>query len=237
MPAQFKRTYKPDEERSKRIAAYRARQLQTRSALVSAARMYSRPARDVGELKFLDTAHSDGTLAANMTFYNPMVVPQGTTESSRDGRKITIKSLHIRGHATLLNATDVTNTSTIMRMRVVLDKQCNGAQFTATDLLESDAINSFANLANRGRFVTLIDRVMSFSCPGATATGGAYSFGEIIRPISINLKCNYPIEYDNSVTTGAIGSVRSNYLCIVLQTSTGELISISFTSRIRYTDK
>lgn len=237
MPAQFKRTYKPDDSKSKRVAAYRSRQLQARAAQVMAARMYSRPSRDVGELKFLDTAHSDATLASAMTFYNPMIVAQGTTESNRDGRKINIRSIHLRGFATLLNATDVTNTSTLMRMRVVLDKQCNGAQFAATDLLESDSVNSFMNLANRNRFVTLMDKVFAFSCPGASATGAAYSFGEIVKPIQFNLKCNIPIEYDNSVTTGAIGSVRSNYICIVLQTSTGELINVSFTSRIRFTDK
>lgn len=188
------------------------------------------------ERKFLDTAFADATLAAAMTFYNPMIVPQGDTESQRIGRKITITSLHLRGSITLLNATDVTNTSTQFRMRVVVDKQCNGAQFAATDLLETDAINSFSNLANRNRFMVLYDKTKELSSTGGTATGAAYSFGEVIRKVDCNLKMNLPIEFDNSATTGAITTVRSNYLCVVMQSSTGEIINMSIQARIRYTD-
>lgn len=188
------------------------------------------------ERKFLDTAFSDGTLASAMTFYNPMVIPQGDTESQRIGRKVVIRSLHLRGTLTLLNATDVTNTSNQFRMRIVIDTQTNGAQFGATDLLETDAINSFSNLANRSRFRVLYDKTKEFNSFGASATGAAYSFGEVIKPISVNLKLNLPVEFDNSATTGAITTVRSNYICITMQSSTGEIISMAMTSRIRYTD-
>lgn len=188
------------------------------------------------EKKFVDTDFSDGTLASTMTFYNPMVIAQGDKENERVGRKVTLRSLHIRGWIYLLNATNVTNTGNLFRMRIVVDTQCNGAQFAATDLLESDTINSFSNLANRSRFRVLADKVMSFSAHGGTATGAAYTFGEVMKPINMNLRLNIPIEFDNSATTGAITTVRSNYLCIVMQSLTGEILSVGFTTRVRYTD-
>lgn len=188
------------------------------------------------EKKFLDTALSDATLASAMTFNNICVIPQGDTESQRTGRRVTVTAIMVRGSLTLLGATDVTNTSTQVRMRIICDTQTNGAQFAATDLLESDAINSFANLANRSRFVVICDKLWNLSAGGASATGAAYAFSERVVPIEVYKQCSIPIEYDNSVTTGAIGSVRSNSLWVVFQCSTGEIIASSATCRIRYTD-
>lgn len=192
--------------------------------------------RSIGEFKFLDTAFSDGTLASTAVFQNLNVVPQGDTESQRVGRKITITRLNIRGSVTLLAATDVTNTSALFRMRIVLDKQTNGAQFAATDLLESDTINSFSNLSNKSRFRVLRDGVIALSRGGATATGAAYAFGEKIVPIDETLDMKVPIEFDNSATTGALTTQRSNSLCAVFQSSTGEILSVAITFRIRYLD-
>lgn len=188
------------------------------------------------EKKFLDTALADGTMASTMTFYNLAVVPQGDTESQRVGRRITIKAIHIRGSLTLLGATDVTNTSCQVRMRLIVDQQTNGAQFTSTDLLETDAINSFANLANRERFIVLKDQTYTLSAGGAAATGAAYAFSETIRNLECHKFTNFPIEYDNSATTGAISTVRSNSLWVVFQCSTAEIVALSATARIRYTD-
>lgn len=188
------------------------------------------------EKKFVDTALADGTMAATMTFYNLCVVAQGDTESQRVGRKIMIRSLDIRGNLTLLGATDVTNTSCQVRMRIVVDTQTNGAQFAATDLLETDAINSFANLANRKRFIVLKDKTFNLSAGGAAATGAAYAFSEVLRDIKVHKRLEVPIEYDNSATTGAITTVRSDSLWVVFQTSTAEIVALSATARIRYSD-
>lgn len=188
------------------------------------------------EKKFLDTAISDATAAATMTMYNICIVPQGDTESQRVGRKITVKAIQLRGSLSLLGATDVTNTSCQVRMRIVCDTQTNGAAFTATDLLETDAINSFSNLANRSRFVVLKDRTFALKAGGACATGAAYAFSEDIVVIDTYKGCNIPIEYDNSATTGAITTVRSNSLWITFQCSTAEIVAVSGTARIRYVD-
>lgn len=188
------------------------------------------------EKKFLDTAIADATIASTMTFYNLGVIPQGTTESQRVGRKVTVKSIHIDGLVSLLAATDATNTSCAVRMRLVEDTQTNGAQFAATDMLETDSIFSFHNLAETGRFRTLAVRDFVLKSPGAAASGAAYVFGEDARWIKINKTCNIPLEFDNSVTTGAIGSAKKNTIWLVFQTSTGEITVSNMNARIRYVD-
>lgn len=192
-----------------------------------------------GERKFLDTdvGGDIGGIAPTMEFSNLTVVPQGDTESQRIGRKISIKSVDFKGTLTLAAATVATSTSDNVRMMLVLDTQTNGAQFAATDLLESDSYFSFNNLANSGRFRVLKKMEYSLSADGAAASGAAFTFGEVTRRVGFHYKCDIPIEYDNSATTGAITTVRSNNVFIVTQASTGNIVTLAGQARIRYADR
>ncbi len=107
------------------------------------------------ELKFLDTDVVDAQINNTMTFFNPMIIPQGDTESERIGRKVIIKSLSIKGTLTLTGAIATANTSSLVTMKVVQDTQTNKNLFGATDLLETDTFDSFNQLANRNRFRVL----------------------------------------------------------------------------------
>lgn len=191
------------------------------------------------ERKFLDTdvGAGIGGVAPTMEFSNLCVVPQGDEESQRIGRKIRVKSVDFKGTLTLAPATVATSTSDNIRVMLVLDTQTNGAQFAATDLLETDSYFSFNNLANSGRFRVLKKLQYSLSAQGAAATGAAFTFGEVTRNISFHHNCDVPIEYDNSANTGAITTVRSNNLFIVTQASTGNIVTIAGDARIRYSDR
>ncbi len=188
------------------------------------------------EVKFLDTTISDGTLASTMVHFNICVVPQGTDEQQRVGRKILVRKVHFKGVLTLINSTDITNTSNVVKVMVVQDKQTNGAQFAAAQLLETDVIASFNNLTNRSRFRVLRTEYFTFSQPGGVATGAAFALGEVSRWVNINVDCKVPIEYDDSASTGAITTVRSSSLWVLFQTSTSETMAVSGQARIRYLD-
>lgn len=189
-----------------------------------------------GELKFNDTAMSDATVASVMTFYNPTVIVQGDTEIQRIGRKVTLKSIAVKGTVTLTAQTSAADASCMVRMKIIQDSQTNGAAFAATDLLETDVIHSFNNLANSSRFRVLKQKTFQMRNNGMVASGAAFTTGEDVRKIDCYLPLNIPIEYDNSVSTGAIASVRSNSLWVVFQTSNGEIIALDGNIRIRFTD-
>ncbi len=122
-------------------------------------------------------------------------------------------------------------------MKVVEDRQTNGAQFAATDLLEADTYDSFNNLANKERFRVLKSVNYVFNATaGASVASPAVTFGKVIQPVDEHLNLNLPIEYDNSATTGVITSVRSNSIWVVFQASTTNLVQSDIKMRIRYTD-
>ncbi len=191
--------------------------------------------RSLGEKKFFDTDVNDAVVSATMTINNLTIVPEGNGESARIGRKMTIKSVHIRGEIKLPAATSGTNTSDTIILMLVQDKQTNGAQFASTQLIDTDEFKSFNNLANAKRFRILWKDQFPMKNSGAATTGAAHVFAEDMKSILVNKTCNIDMEYDNSANTGAIETVRSNNLYWVTQSSNG-LAGITANARIRYID-
>ncbi len=188
------------------------------------------------ELKFFDTALADGTLSATLSNNNLNIIPQGILNNNRIGRKCVVQAVHVRGSYTLLAATDATNTSNRVRQRIVLDTQTNLSDFAAGVFLESDVIDSFSKLANKGRFRVLSDEVYVLTAAGAAPSGAALIFGEDIVDVNVNLRCKIPIEFSDVSADGAVTSQTSNSLHLVTQTSTSETVASSLQVRIRFLD-
>lgn len=187
-----------------------------------------------GELKFLDTAQSVTTPGNNGTVYtNLVVIPQGDTESMRNGRKVQLKSISIRGSLYIEPQTSTANTSDVVRIMLVQDKQANGLVFTAPMVLAgTPTYNNFRNLANTSRFNVLYDKSFVINSVGGVA---ADTF-ETRKVWNINRKLNLPMEYDATATTGAITTQRSNSLAILAISENGALSKIDYTARVRYSD-
>lgn len=199
---------------------------------------YGRYARASGvgtELKFFDGANSTASVSATGAILEDSLneIAQGAGESNRVGRKCTLKSIHLRGEFTLPAQTSATTSSERVRFIVYLDKQCNGATAAVTDILESGNQDSFLNLANKSRFRILGERTCALNAHGATATAGAYTFGEVVKNFKMNLKCNLPLEFDGA--TGAITELRSNNIR-VLAISDSAVATCVFRWRVRYAD-
>ncbi len=167
-----------------------------------------------GELKFFDTDQSDASIAATGDVLNTgsiCQIPQGVTESTRIGRKCTIKSISMRMLFSLPSlTTPVGPVSSMIRVLLVLDKQCNGAAPNVTDLLETANWLSHNNLANKGRFRVLYDRKLNVQPTSGAGgdTDGNWPRSNVYREHF--MKCNIPIEFKS--TTGAIGEITSNNL-------------------------
>ncbi len=199
---------------------------------------YGRYSGDSEELKFHDVDIDDPNIAAGGTVQATSLnlIGQGTTESERIGRKCIIRSINWRFSIVLTGAAVNTSTSDGVRVMLVLDKQCNGVMPTGngTDILETSNLQSFNNLANKGRFRTLMDRTYDMNAGSGAGSGFAadtYTFGEHIVNDTFFKNVNIPIEFDG--TTGVITEVRSNNLVVLLLAQTG-LCVFGSTVRLRF---
>jgi len=200
---------------------------------------YGRYSGAAAELKFFDTAISftaDATAEVPATGQLSLI-PQGVTQSTRVGRKATVKSIYCHGYAQLQPGASA-DASTMMVMYLMQDTQCNGAAatvsgatgiFTGTDLPTTNM-----NLANGQRFKILKKWVIAFN-PGAGVTT-AYS--KVIRPWTFYKKCQIPLEFDSAADTGAITTIRSNNIFLVAGTdgNSDDQISVAGSCRLRFSD-
>jgi len=185
------------------------------------------------ELKFFDTA-----LAFNFDVTGEVpatgqltLIPQGDTESTRDGRIAYIKSVQIRGRAAMTPGAAATISPTVY-LYLVLDTQANGAAAAITDVFTSNDMGAnMLNLNNSGRFRILKKWVIPFNVTaGATTAYNSYAV-----PVEFYKKCN--IKVDWSSTTGAITEIRSNnlFLCAGAQgDAADDTVAFAGTCRLRF---
>jgi len=186
------------------------------------------------EKKFFDTTIS---FAVDATGEVPatgqlVLIPQGVTESTRVGRKCQVKSLQVRLRANYVPGADTAGTNTIW-IYLVLDKQCNGAAASITDVFTSNNLTlGMINMANSERF--RIIRKWCFVMQAGAGVSGAYS--QDSKLIEDFIKLNLPMEY--SSTTGAITEIKSNNLFFLASTDGAgdDETSVNGTVRIRFTD-
>lgn len=214
-----------------------ARKFKRRTRARAKKRTYSRVT--LGELKFHDLDIDDATIATGGTIAEDSVltIAQGTTESERIGRKVQVKQINWRFQILLPTTATAADTSDAVRVILYLDKQANGAAAGVTAILESSNFQSFNNLSNKSRFRTLMDRTYELNIPAGSGRGSTdtLSYGEYRIQDTFFKPCDIGIEYDNSATTGAITTMRSNNIGVLLLSVAGVC---SFTSkmRVRYSD-
>ncbi len=183
------------------------------------------------ELKFHDLDVNDAAIAAGGTITEDscLTIAQGDGESERLGRKCNVKSVNWRFLISMEDA-QVTGAADVVRVILYLDKQANGATAAVTDILEAADFQSFNNLANKSRFRTLMDRTYDIQRAAGQGNGTTYQYGEVFVSDSVYVSCNYPIEYDNSATTGVIATMRSNNIGVLLLSKNGLCV---FESKMR----
>lgn len=229
----------------RRTSATRPTQSQVAAALVRQAPglvriggnygRYGVSARKMGltpERKFFDTALSfnfdaTGEIPATGQL---CLIPQGDTESTRDGRIAWIESIQIRGVVVGTPGAAATFSDPIY-LYVILDTQANGAAAGITDIFTSNNMGTnMLNLNNSGRFRILKKFTMNI----APAAGATTAYNNVTRAIEWYKRCN--IKMDWSSTTGAITEIRSNNIFLAAGSAgnSDDLIGFTGTCRLRF---
>jgi len=198
---------------------------------------YGRYSGSQPELKFHDVDLDDALIAQAGTITGSInIIAQDVTEKTRVGRKCTIVAINWR-YDIIMNDTATADTSAeSVRIIMYLDKQTNGAPATALEILETDDYQSFNNLANKSRFMILMDRQYDMVTPAGAGQSGSHVFTENITTGAFYKKCNIPIEYDNSASTGAITTIRSNNIGVLILSKDGNLCTFASKIRLRFSD-
>ncbi len=188
-----------------------------------------------GELKFHDLDTVDAVVAATGSIDVPScnLIAQGTTESTRIGRKCTIRKILWKFDCKLPASTSSTATSDVLQVILYLDKQANGVTAAVLDILETAAVNEFRNLSNSGRFRILMNRHYSLTAPSGGGDGTTEDYGEYVIHDEYYKECNIPLEF--SGITGAITELRSNNIGILLISKDGTA-NFNGKMRVRFSD-
>ncbi len=194
-------------------------------------------------MKFLDGFA--GVISVTLTgvpgLISHNVVPQGADASSRNGRKITVRSLEVTGSMVLPSTVTLGDMDQRCRIIFYIDKQTNGGFPFVDQLLASlpeigtPSIFSFYDLNEEGRFVFIYDEI--FDLPVRAIKDSTGENAPSTTSFGFSRDLNVPIEYDQSATTGAIGTQRTNNigsLLICEQAAVQPTVAYGF--RIRYTD-
>lgn len=156
------------------------------------------------------------------------LIPQGDTESTRDGRQCSIDSIQIKATVYLDPAAGAGTSQACLML--VQDTQCNGAAAAAGDVMTGTNFSvNMINLANSKRFKIIKKWDMSFN-PGAGVNG---AIAPMIKYIKYYKKCNVPLEF--SAATGALTEIKSNNLFLLASSvATDDVIVVNGTCRLRF---
>jgi len=227
-----------------------------RSNKLTAARMVANAATMgfIGlEKKFLDTAKADAVVSSVAALtggeYDPSTgctgclscPAQGDTEQSRDGKRIVIDSLILKGYIRTGESVGQVPVSNIkVFVAVVLDTQTNGAQLNSEDVFKN-LLNSTEgtvcptkNLLFGSRFRILKSHVFDVTPIGVAPASATLACNGVRREFDwyIPFKGGLPVNM-NAGTTADVANVADNSLHVVAF-STNADCAIGYNARIRF---
>lgn len=180
------------------------------------------------ELKFADIETNNDAFASTWATMEDSTndsvsgVGQGDGESERDGRKYQIHSIHIKARVhTAVSESQVTPLPDLQgTIMLVWDTQTNGAQMTATDVMDgglTDDTLAFRNLQHSKRFRVLWTKHWKIMANG-TNEGAVNLFAQNAQTtptFMFNRVFKTPIPVICQATTAVIAAISDNSLHII----------------------
>lgn len=206
------------------------------------------------EKKFLDTAIASTAISAVAALTGGELDPagvgctgalsvpaQGDTEQSRDGKRIVIDSLILKGCVSNPGtASSAVEVASKVFVAVILDTQTNGAQLNSEDVfknLSAAALTNadpMKNLLFGKRFRILKSQTYDLTPQGAFAASANYASNDVRRDFDwyIPFKGGLPVNL-NAGTTADVANVIDNSLHVVAF-STAAGCNMGYNARIRF---
>jgi len=230
------------------------RQKAQRSSRLSASRAigYSRRTPFPPELKFYDTTLGFTAVAGPTDASGGEMDPSATSmistpavgdgEQSRDGKRIIIKNVQIKGVLNKDASEDAGNPNggAIVTVYLVLDTQSNGAQLNSEDVFKNLsgsaglAAQPLRNLLFGPRFRIIKSETFDFNTPTSAEGDNLHSSAGLQRCFEWFQKMDMIVNF-NAGTTASIANVIDNSLHVIAYASnTSPAITLAYNARIRF---
>lgn len=202
------------------------------------------------EKKFYDTSLSQSALGVTITAgeHNPSAtislntVTQGTGESQRDGRQITMDSISVKGAIEVPVQIDQTAMllNTYCYIALVLDMQTNGALLNSEDVFDNQGginslvANPFRDLQFIQRFKVLAHKRIKLPQQNTQHDGTNIEVGGLVVPFDLYAKLK-GIKTNYTASTETILNITDNGLNIIAYC--GSLATapvLSYKARLRF---
>lgn len=180
------------------------------------------------ERKFVDVSSLETPGTGATTFSTPVLLnglAEGTSATTRIGRKIVMKSLLLR-YTWSLGATSTRGAC--CRIIIVYDRQANTAAPAVTDILLTNNVLSPNNLSNNERFVCLVDEITQ----PVSVENNYQVMGQVYR------KINLMTRFDDG-TGATIADVTTGSVYMMVAQTGGvatESPVLTYRTRIRFLD-
>jgi len=224
------------------------------------ARMNQRTGGLLGiENKFYDSVRQDALIPSTVDWtsceFNPGAPPgclnapaQGDGPENRDGNVITMHSIFIQGYVNT-ERTIIASTAALtfaVRVALVLDTQCRGAQLNSEDVYGSESASQFSavyaplrNMSYTTRFKVLKQKLIQLDAPVFDYVGaGVYAINESTRPFHMKYKFKggLKVRYTTGSTTSDVANVTDNALFVIMNATYGAVGTQSggYTARLRF---
>ncbi len=182
-------------------------------------------------------AGSESDPASSVLAFN--AIAQGDGQTQRDGRQVKNLSIHLQGNIIFAGVSGLTpKTSPFVRMLLVQDKQTNGAQFNAEDVLNDPGnldleVNAFRNLEYTKRFRVLKDIYVTRPAEDSVWNGSAAVSGGAIVPFEMH--CKLPnVATQFSGTTAVVTNIIDNSYHLIALGTAGIGATLRYISRVRF---
>ena len=167
-------------------------------------------------------------------------VSTGTGESNRIGRVIFVKSIYVKGHINIATLS-LLGSIGYVRLWLILDKQTNGAQLNAEDVLsdptstnlDSDAMQ---NLKYSDRFSVVKQLCIPIVPTNTAGNGTANDSGSIDVPFQLYHKCNTKQEHKSTSSAITDVTTTSYHLIAIKSANLTSSTNLRYVSQMRFTD-
>lgn len=167
---------------------------------------------------------------------------QGDGAQNRDGKRIMITSVHVRGVINQPPLVNQTALPTAVRVFValVLDTQSNGVQMSSENCFTNPSGNSATastpvrNLSFAKRFRVLREQIFQLPLQNAAYDGTNIEVGGPGVHFDWFKKVKIPVNFTATGTTADIANVQDNSLHIIAFTNSAAVPTITYNARIRF---
>lgn len=206
--------------------------------------------RAITETKYFDSEKASTAVPVSTTTWastemdpttaNALFTPSaGNAYDQREGRKVYVKAMKIRG---ILNVAAQADQSTvegaaIVRVVLFIDKQTNGAQANGEDVIGSGTnilpVQMWQNPASFGRFRVLKDKTWIMQNPNVTYDGTNVEQLGIATQFKMTVKFRKPLLVNyNNTNGGTVADIVDNSFHILAVTnSAGLAVTLSYKCR------